>query len=163
MSTWRMLDLKALRSLVTAMSNTSWSWRPDEVEELFRQLGWQWVERIDGRGGVADAGWGLGGHDVMVVFRDGLVDVIRMRITQIVHEAGPSSGQFLDDAFADAVAVATSALGAPTARDPSDPPSVRWRMVDSTLLVGRFDSSITMTWASNPSQDRWDAVAEALA
>jgi hypothetical protein len=157
-----MIDHDALRSLVTAIRDASWTWRPDAVEDLCRRMGWKLVEDVDDRGGFADAGWGLGGDDVAMAFRDGHVDDITMRITQIVREAGAERDRFLGDAFADAVAVATSVLGEPTARELGDQPAARWRMADSTLVVGRYKSSVKVTWASNRFQDRWDAVTEAL-
>ncbi len=163
MTAWRMIDHDVLRTLVAAIKETSWSWRPEAVEDLCRRMGWKLVEDIDDRGGFADAGWNLGGDDVAMAFRDGYVDDITMRITQLVREAGPDRDRFLGDAFADAVAIVTSVLGEPTGRDLAESPSVRWRMADSTVLVGRFKSSVKLTWASNRFQDRWDAVTEALA
>ncbi len=162
MTAWQMIDHDALRSLSGAIKDTSWTWRPDAVEDLCRRLGWK-LEDIDDRGGFADAGWGLGGDDVAMTLRDGYVDDIRMRITEILREAGPRRNHFLDDAFADAVTVVTSVLGVPTARDLSEPPTVRWRMEDSTVLLGRYTPSVGITWASNRFQDRLDAVTEALA
>ncbi len=163
MTAWRMIHHDVLRTLVAAIKETSWSWQPDAVEELCRRMGWTLVEDIDDRGVFADAGWNLGGDDVAMAFRDGYVDDITMRITQIVRDAGTDRDRFLGDAFADAVAVVTSALGEPTGRDLSELPTVRWRMADSTVLVGRFTSSVKLTWASKRFQDRWDAVVEALA
>ena len=163
MTAWRTIDHDVLRNLVAAINETLWSWRPEAVEELCRRTGWKLVADIDDRGGFADAGWDLGGDDVAMAFRDGYVDDITMRITQLVREAGPDRDRFLGDAFADAVAVVTSVLGQPTGRDLADSPTVRWRMADSTIRVGRFTSSVKLTWASNRFQDRWDAVTEALA
>jgi hypothetical protein len=160
MTAWRMIDHDALRSLVTAIKDTSWTWRPDAVGELCQRMGWKLVD-IDDRGGFADAGWDLGGDDIAMAFRDGYVDDITMRITQIVREPADRD-RFLGDAFADAVAVVTSVLGEPTARDLAAPATVRWRMADSTVVVGRYKSSAKLTWASNRFQDRWDAVTEAL-
>jgi hypothetical protein len=157
-----MIDHETLRSLVAAIKDASWTWRPDAVGELCQRMGWKLVEDLDDRGGFADAGWDLGGDDVAMAFRDGYVDDITMRITQIVREPADRD-RFLGDAFADAVAVVTSVLGEPTARDLDEPPTARWRMADSTVVVGRYKSSVKLTWASNRFQDRWDAVTEALA
>ena len=98
-----------------------------------------------------------------MVYRAGRVDDITMQITEIVREKGPRRTQLIGDAFADAVAVVTSVLGEPTDRQLSEPPTVRWRLADSTVLIRNVEVDVTLTWASNRFQDESDAVTEAPA
>ncbi|OJF14975.1 DUF6301 family protein [Couchioplanes caeruleus] len=163
MTAWRTIDDDALRSLAAGIGDTRWSWRPDGVPELCRRLGWDLLEVIDGKGAVSEAGWNLGGEEIELAFRGGHVDDITMQITQLVRQAGPDRDRFMGDAFADAVATVAAALGEPTGRQQSEPPTVRWRLEDSTVLIRNLEVDVTLTWASNRFQDEWDQVAEAMA
>jgi hypothetical protein len=158
MTAWRMLDHDVLRSLVATIRDMSWSWRPDEVPELCRRMGWDLLEEPDHRGACAEAGWDVGGEEIMMTYRDGRVDQIRMDMTEVVREKGPHRDRFVGDAFADAVAIATELLGKPTGWQLSEPPTVRWRMAVSTVLIRNLEVGVLLTWATNRFQDYWDAL-----
>jgi hypothetical protein len=163
MTAWRMIDHDVLRSQVAAIKDNPWSWQPDAVEELCRRMGWELLEVIDGKGAFAEAGWDLGGDEIEIFFRHGQAEEIAMQITEIARQEGRERDRFLADAFADAVAQTTAVLGEPTARDMSEPPTVRWQLGESTVLVKRLEVTVTLTWASNAYQERWDELRGALA
>ncbi|GAB1644196.1 DUF6301 family protein [Krasilnikovia sp. MM14-A1259] len=163
MTAWRMIEVDALRSLASGIKGARWSWRPEDVPALCRRMRWDLLEVADGKGAAIEAGWDLGGEEIEMAFRAGQVDDITMQITQIVRKTGPERDRFIADAFADAVALVTSVLGEPTGRQLSEPPTVRWRLADSTVLIRNLEVDVTLTWASNRFQNEWDQVTEALA
>ncbi|WP_045744507.1 DUF6301 family protein [Actinoplanes rectilineatus] len=161
MTTWARIGSDALRTAVTQMRDVRWSWQPDGVEELCRTMGWTLLESYD-NGAFADAGLGVPGDRLRMAFRDGQVDDLKLRITQPIWDEGPERDSFLRDVFADAVDDSATVLGEPTARQQDEPPTVRWRFDDSTVLITLLESTVTVTWASNRFQDDWDRVTEAL-
>jgi hypothetical protein len=52
-------------------------------------------------------------------------------------------------------------MGEPTDRQHSEPPTVRWRLADATVLVKNLEIAVTVTWADNDYQDERDRIAEA--
>jgi hypothetical protein len=163
MTAWRMITQDALQPLLAGIKDTRWHGNPDDVAELCRRMGWDLLEVIDGKGAFAEAGWNLGGEEIEMAIRDNHVDDITMQITEIARQAGPDRDRFLADAFADAVASATTVFGEPTARDRTEPPTVRWQLDDSVVLVKRLEVAVTLVWASNSFQQRWDKLREDLA
>jgi hypothetical protein len=148
--------------MMTAMKDTRWSWQPSEVEDLCRRLGWTLLEVIDGRGAVAEADLKVPGEQILMLFRDGHVDDITIQVTENVRESRTDSDPFISDTFADAVDEGVAVFGEPTDRQHAGPPTVRWRLADSTVLIKNLENAVTVTWASNRFQDNWDRVAEAL-
>jgi hypothetical protein len=148
---------------MTGMRATRWSWQEVDVEDLCRRMGWSLLEVVDGSIAVADAGLDVPGHQARFLFRDGNVDDISVRLTQSVRAEGADRDGFMRDVFADAVDEGTAVLGEPTDRQHTEPPTVRWRLGDSTVLITNLGSAVTVTWASNRFQDNWDQVTEALA
>lgn len=163
MTVWLRSSSEALRSLMTGIRDAHFSWQPEDVDELCRRMGWTLDQVLDGRGAIADADLKVPGHQIVIVFRDGPVGDIKIQITETDSESEADRDRFLMDAFADAVDEGVAALGEPTARQHADPPAVRWRLDDSTVLVEKLAAGVLVTWASNQWQDEWDKIAEALA
>ena len=137
------LDKDALRSLLTTIRDTSWSWREADVPALAARFGWDSIELMPDLGAVVDPGHGLGSKAFRLAF-DNYAD-----------------GQvFLSDVFADALAVATEVLGAPTSRKPGARPEARWRGDQATLILTTMSVGVTLTWASTAFQDHWDTLAQ---
>ena len=163
MTTWRRASPEALRSLLAGIRDTRWSWQPEDVADLCRRMGWTLEYVAEDMGGFADAGLDVPGDQVTIMFRDGPVGDIKIRVTEVVSDDVSGRDRFMSDAFADAVDEGLAVLGEPTARLHTELPAVRWRGDDSTVLVQNVVSAVTVTWATNAWQDRQDAVAEALA
>ncbi|MEU8239042.1 DUF6301 family protein [Actinoplanes missouriensis] len=164
MAPWLRASPEAMRSVMAGMRDTPWSWREADVGDLCRRMGWTLQEVVDGSIAIADAGLEVPGHQVQFLFREGGVDDIRVRLTQSVHDEVTGRDRFIGDAFADAAAEGVTVLGEPTARQHTKPPTVRWRLDEtSTVLVENVGSVVTVTWASNRFQDEWDQVTEAPA
>jgi hypothetical protein len=164
MTTWLRSSSEELRSLLTGMKNTPWSWEAAEVGELCRRLGWTLIEVLKSGSAVADAGLVVPGGQILILARDGKVDDICVSVTENVRDAGAGGERFIGDAFADAAAAGVAVLGEPTGRQRSEPPTVRWRLDDtSTVLVKNLEIAVTVTWASNRFQDDWDRISDALA
>ena len=163
MTTWLRGSSEALRSLITAVRDTQWSWQAADVEDLCRRMGWT-LQEVTRRGSAfADAGLGLPGYQVQMSADEGRIDDVIVQITETVREGGTDRDRFISDTFADAVGEGTAVLGEPTDRQRTQPPTVRWRLGDSTVLIKNLESAVTVTWASNRFQDDWDQVTEALA
>jgi hypothetical protein len=162
MTTWQRGSSEAIRSLITGIRDTRWSWQETDVEELCRRMGWTLLEAIDGKGAFADAGLGVPGDEIRMLAGDGRINDISVQITQLISDSGADRDRFIRDAFADAVNEGVAVLGEPTDRQHTEPPTVRWRLEDATVLVRNLESAVTVTWASNRFQDDWDRVAEAL-
>jgi len=151
------LDKDALRSLLTAVRDTSWSWTEDEVPALAERFGWTLVEVLPGMGAVADAGHGLGAKAFRLNFDQSGVWQVSMRITSRVAEKDPADQAFLEEVFAGVQEVGADVFGSPATPYPSTVPQVRWRGEQSTLAVRNLKVAVTLTWASNASQDAVDA------
>ncbi|MFC7531720.1 DUF6301 family protein [Actinoplanes sp. GCM10030250] len=162
MTTWLQGSSEALRSLMAGVRDTKWSWQTSDVEDLCRRMGWTLLEVTKRGSAFADAGLGVPGDQVRMLASDGHVDDISIRITQTVSDGGPERDRFIADAFAGAVAKGVAALGEPTDRQHTEPPTVRWRLDESTVLVKNLEVAVTVTWASNRFQDDWDRIEEAL-
>jgi hypothetical protein len=163
MTTWLRGSPEALRSLLAGMKDDRWSWRTDDVDDLCRRRGWTLHEVLEGEAASGEAGLGVARNEVIMMFRDGLVEYIDFQVTDIVRDGGADRARFIQDVFADTVADGTAALGEPTDRQRTEPPTVRWRLDDSTVLVKDLESAVKVTWASNRFQDEWDRIAAALA
>ena len=162
MTTWRRTSSEALRALMTGIRDTRWSWQPEDVEDLCRRMGWTLSEIIDDMGGFADAGLDLPRGQVTIVFRDGQVGDVKIYVTDSADADDRDRDRFVSDAFADAVDEGVVALGEPTARLHAEPPTVRWRLDDATVLIKKLSNAVTVTWANNTWQDKWDEAVETL-
>lgn len=158
MTAHQALDSDALRSLLSGVRDTSWSWREQEVPALAARFGWDSLELMPGLGAVVDPGYGLGSNAYRMTFDDGDVHTITMRISSKAGKDDAAGQLFLSDVFADTAAVATEIIGAPTARIPGSRPEVRWRGEESTLILKQLGVGVTLSWASNAWQDHWDAL-----
>ena len=154
------LDKDALRSLLTTIRDTSWSWREADVPALAARFGWDSIELMPDLGAVVDPGHGLGSKAFRLAFDKGQVDRITMRISSLVGKNDADGQVFLSDVFADALAVATEVLGAPTSRKPGARPEARWRGDQATLILTTMSVGVTLTWASTAFQDHWDTLAQ---
>jgi hypothetical protein len=160
MTTWRRASSEQLRSLMSGIRDTRWSWRPEDVDDLCRRMGWTLGEVVDGMGGVADAGLDLSRREVLIGFRDGRVGDFTIYVTQNVGAGVEGRDRFIADVFADAADEGIAVLGEPAARQHTEPPAVRWRLDDATVLVENLAVAVSVTWATNVWQDRWDAIVE---
>jgi hypothetical protein len=151
------LDKDALRSLLTAVRDTSWSWTEDEVPALAERFGWTLVEVLPGMGAVADPGHGLGAKAVRLNFDQGGVWKISMRITSRVDEDDPADQAFLEEVFAGVQEVGADVFSRPATPYGSTFAQVRWRGEQTTLSVTNLDVAVGLTWAPNASQDAVDA------
>jgi hypothetical protein len=152
------LDKDALRSLLTAVRDTSWSWTEDEVPGLAERLGWRLVEVLPGLGAVADAGLGLGAKAFRLNFDRNGVWKVSMRITSVVDEDDPADQAFLEEVFALVQEVGADVFGRPATPFASSVPQARWRGEQTTLSVQNLAVAVTLTWAPNASQDAVDAL-----
>ncbi|MFC7530802.1 DUF6301 family protein [Actinoplanes sp. GCM10030250] len=163
MTTWLQAGPEAIRSLLTDMKAHRGPWQTDDVHGLSRRMGWTLNEVIEGEIATGHAGFGVRKNEIVCYFHEGLLDHITVGITENVREDGTDRDRFMWDAFADTAAEGVAVLGEPTDRDHTEPPTVRWRLEDSTILVKNLESAVTVTWASNRFQDEWDQIVEALA
>ncbi|MEU8238919.1 DUF6301 family protein [Actinoplanes missouriensis] len=164
MTRWLRGSPEALRSLMTGVKGTQWSWRTDDVDELCLRMGWILNEVLEGEAASGEAGMGIADNELVMMFRDGRVEYLTIDVTQNLRDGGADRDRFIRDAFADAVDEGVSVLGEPGARQQTEPPTVRWRLdEDSTILVKNLETTVTLTWASNRFQDEWDRITEALA
>lgn len=158
MTAHQTLDSDALRTLLSGIKDTSWSWREQDVPALAARFGWDALELIPGTGAVVDPGYGLGNKAYRMTFDNGDVHKITMRISSKAAKDDAAGQVFLGDVFADTAAMATEILGAPTARTPGARPEIRWRGKESTLILKQLGIGVTLSWASNGWQDHWDAL-----
>jgi hypothetical protein len=155
----RALDEAALRTLLSAIEGTSWSWREQDLSGLATRFGWDGIRILPGRGAFVDPGHGIGYRAYRLSFDGaGRVNIITMRISSKVDEDDAMGQLFLADVFADALVVATGIMGAPTARIPGSAPEVRWRGAESTLILEMLSICVELVWASNAYQDHWDSL-----
>jgi hypothetical protein len=156
----RSLDKDALRSLLTGLRETSWSWREADVPALTTRFGWELAETVPGVGAMADPGHGLGKKAVRFAFNDGEVRRITIRITSILDEEDPADQVFLRDVRQQAAALGAEILGEPTSGQPIDDGQVRWRGEQATLVLQRYATAVTLVWSTNAFQDHWDALSQ---
>lgn len=158
MTNHRTLDKDDLRSLLTALRDTSWSWQEADFPALAARLGWTDVEVLPGLGALVDPGHGLGADAFRLVLnRDGSTQRITMRLTSLVDKKDPGDQAFLAEAFTAALALATEVLGAPTTAPTRKAAEARWRGPEATLVLIKLAMSVSLTWATNEFQDTWDA------
>jgi hypothetical protein len=153
----RTLDKDALRSLLTAVRDTSWSWTEDEVPALAERFGWTLVEVLPGMGAVADPGHGLGAKACRLNFDQGKVWQVTMRITSRVAEKEPADQSFLEEVFDRVQELGADVFDRPATPYAATVPQVRWRGEQTTLAVRNLKVAVTLTWAPNASQDAVDS------
>ncbi|OJF15815.1 DUF6301 family protein [Couchioplanes caeruleus] len=159
MTAHRSLDKDALRSLLSGLRDTSWSWREADVPALAAGLGWHLGEVVTGTGAVADPGHGLGRKAVRFAFDDGQVRRITMRITSIIDEDDQTDQAFLREVCQQAAALGAEVLGEPTT-GPAGGGQVRWRGEQATLVLQVPAVAVTLVWSTNAFQDHWDALSQ---
>jgi hypothetical protein len=157
------LDTDALRSLLTAVRDTSWSWTEDGVPALAERLGWALVEVLPGLGAVADAGYGLGAKAFRLNFDEGAVWKVTMRISSRVAEHDPADQALLEGVFAAVREVGAEVFGRPASPFAGTVPQVRWRGARTTLAVRNPGVAVALTWMTNAQQDVIDAIEAAEA
>lgn len=150
-------DNDALRSLLTAVRDTSWSWTEDEVPVLAERFGWTLVEVIPGAGAVADPGYGLGPKAFRLNFDKGKVRQVSMRVSSRVAEDDAAGQAFLNEVFASVQECGAEVFGRPATPYAATVPQVRWRDEQTTLAVRNLRVAVTLTWATNVYQDAADA------
>ena len=151
------LDKDALRSLLTTVRDTSWSWTEDDVPVLAERFGWTLVQVLPGMGAVADAGYGLGAKAFRLNFDQGKVWRVSMRISSRVAEDDAADQALLEEVFAGVQELGAEVFGRPATPYASSVPQVRWRGEQTTLVVRNLRVAVTMTWATNAYQDAADA------
>lgn len=154
------LDDVARRALLTALRDTSWSWREVDVPTVAAALGWDIVKLTPAVSATVDPGHGLGGRAYRFSFRDGRVSDVILRISSGVEEDDPAGQLFLGDVFAGARAAGIEVLGAPTSTTPGRMPQVRWRRDGATIVLQSLPTVVTVFWRCNERQDELDRIAE---
>lgn len=153
------LDKDALRSLLTTVRDTVWSWEEADVPALAGRFGWDDIELLPDLGAVVDPGYGIGSPAIRLSFDKGRVDRITMRISSKVEEGDDAGQLFLADVFSDAVAVGSGVLGETTSRRIGALPEVRWRGTETTIVLKALSMSVVVTWSTNAFQDHWDSLS----
>ncbi|MFI5491339.1 DUF6301 family protein [Actinoplanes sp. NPDC051859] len=157
MTAHRTVDHDALRSLLTGIRDTTWSWSEAEVPALTTRLGWELGRLVSGTGAMADPGYELGKKAVRFAFNDGEVRRITMRLTSILDEDDQA---FLMDVRQRAVTLATEVLGEPDAPPGTEGGQVRWRGRQATILLQVPAVAVTLVWSTNAFQDHLDTLGQ---
>ncbi|OJF14973.1 DUF6301 family protein [Couchioplanes caeruleus] len=152
-----MINRDDLRATLTTLKETSWSWTSAEAPQVIERLGWQVIEVIDDDGIVVTPQWGLSRDEVNVPFRNGEVDRIIMRITDVASDRSAELST-LQDAFSEAVSTAKDLLGPPSEQKVGEQPEVRWRNSTSTISIANTRLAVSLAWAQNDFQDKLDSL-----
>jgi hypothetical protein len=154
---WKAIDTTSGRGLLARLRSLDWGWTAAETPDLLRRFGWTSVANVEKAGVVADAGLGLTGREVRVVFDDDEVDSIVVRVTDARgDDESPQRRAFAQDVFVSLVGTAAEMFGEPTRRIQDETPRVDWRDERTTLSVTRFDDTVTVTLMTNSRRDFWD-------
>ena len=160
MTAYHALDSDAQRTLLTALRDTSWSWKEADVPAVIARLGWEIAKLSPTFSATVDPGHGLGPRAYRFSFRDGRVSDVTLRISEMVEEDDSAGQLFLGDVFAGAKAVGTEVLGAPAGITPGKQPQVRWRGAEATIILQSLPTVVTVFWRYNERQDELDRIAE---
>lgn len=154
------LDSDAQRTLLTALRDTSWSWKEADVPTVATRLGWEIVTLSPTFSATVDPGHGLGRRAFRFSFRDGRVSDVTVRISSMVETNDPAGQLFLSDVFAGARTVGIEVLGAPTSTTPGRQPQFRWRGDEATIILQSLPTVVTVFWRYNERQDELDRIAD---
>lgn len=153
-------EAAAVRQLLERWGNLDLDLKVEAFDQLIGHFGWRMTAATGGRcavitehGAALNAPWNLGGHEVQLLFVDGLIDEISVRLTELSPTPSPQQRLAAQDAFVEYVAIGTGTLGKPTARRNGRTQTIDWRRSSNTVSLVTNGCAVSTVLISNARQD----------
>lgn len=155
--TLQMVGAADAERLFIAIRDSRFAWTVTEVPEPIHALGWSLREEVPNTGAVAGTPWGVPGADAELLYREQTVQSVTIYMTN--HASDELADRLaVVDAFASLTAIATRALGPPTATFPGDVPQIQWRLASATATLQNVGRGVLIDWCRNEYQDFNDSI-----
>lgn len=164
---WRRVDPTTVRDILGMMREYDRIIPTSEFWQLADRFGWRITGSasgkaadIDERGAYLHAPWDFGGCEVQSLFTAAGIRWISVRLTDLVYPPTSEARLFMQDAFAEYIAVAVDLLGAPTRRETGETQEFRWRGNVATVTLINTGARVSADLATNSYYDDRDISIE---